>query len=86
MKPEELTKCVEGIGGRFNDLDFLIQKVVAGLPPSVALADMVSRAVSELRKIGLDGNSADWVLKANSDPHTVLACYFLVEQKSRSNL
>ncbi|KAI8913345.1 RNA12 protein-domain-containing protein [Gorgonomyces haynaldii] len=60
-------QCEQGIhalGGRFHDLDVFIQKIVSGITPQDALHDMVSRAVGEIRKLGLQeetvGENPGW--------------------------
>jgi hypothetical protein len=61
INPTILGNCVKGIGGRFNDLDLFIQKIIAGHSPEFSLEEMTSRAVSELRKIGFESNIDSWV-------------------------
>ncbi|KAI9105786.1 RNA12 protein-domain-containing protein [Phlyctochytrium arcticum] len=48
-----LASCVKGLGGRLTDLEVLVQKIRAGMTPTEAYSEIVSRAVSELRKLGL---------------------------------
>ncbi|TPX32039.1 hypothetical protein SmJEL517_g04776 [Synchytrium microbalum] len=51
---EELMPMVAGLGGRVSDLDLFTRKIKSGSKPADAYADIVSRAVSELRKIGFE--------------------------------
>jgi hypothetical protein len=53
IEPERLSECIKHLGGRFNDLDILIQKIQTGKQPEEATMEMINRAVAELRKLGL---------------------------------
>ena len=55
----DLSKCAATLGGRFADLDLLSQKITSGRTPEIALKDMLNRAISELRKIGLQEDASD---------------------------
>ncbi|KAJ3196022.1 mitochondrial escape protein 2 [Irineochytrium annulatum] len=71
MTPRELGQAIERIGGRQSDLETFISKIQAGskgnasLPEVVTTAfhDMVSRSVTEVRKVGLGEGGplpSDW--------------------------
>lgn len=55
---DELAVCVGGVGGRFSDLEQLVQKLKTGKSASQSLEEMISRAVTELLRTGLE--SRDW--------------------------
>nr|KAJ3419606.1 mitochondrial escape protein 2 [Polyrhizophydium stewartii] len=61
---EALKPALDSLGGRLHDLDLLIQKVNAGQTPADAFDDMVHRAITELRKIGMgedmDSSKRQW--------------------------
>ncbi|KND00856.1 uncharacterized protein SPPG_03960 [Spizellomyces punctatus DAOM BR117] len=59
VNDEELKQCVEGLGGRLTDLELLIQKIRAGMSPNDAYLEIVLRAVSEIRKLGLGEDVGD---------------------------
>ncbi|KAJ3271571.1 mitochondrial escape protein 2 [Terramyces sp. JEL0728] len=48
----EIKEPIQQLGGRLHDLDIFINKIQAGRLPSDAIADMVQRAVVDLRKLG----------------------------------
>ncbi|KAJ3325473.1 mitochondrial escape protein 2 [Boothiomyces sp. JEL0866] len=48
----EIKEPIQKLGGRLHDLDIFINKIQSGRNPSDAIADMVQRAVVDLRKLG----------------------------------
>ncbi|TPX31816.1 hypothetical protein SeMB42_g07699 [Synchytrium endobioticum] len=55
----ELKPLVEGLGGRISDLEVFVRKIRSGSKPGDAYTDIVGRAVSELRKVGLGEDLED---------------------------
>ena len=55
----DLKPLVVGLGGRISDLEIFVRKVRSGIKPVDAYNDIVSRAVSEIRKVGLGEDAED---------------------------
>jgi len=53
----EMKSCVEGLGGRITELQQLIQKIKAGSKPQDAYEEIVSKSMTDVRKIGNEPNS-----------------------------
>ncbi|KAI6116935.1 RNA12 protein-domain-containing protein [Pisolithus croceorrhizus] len=73
LTPEQ-TACVERLGGRASDLESLIHKVHSGQSIEDAVEDIISRAVSELRKnaFGEDTDEAKMLPWSREQVWTVL--------------
>ncbi|KAI8057929.1 RNA12 protein-domain-containing protein [Syncephalis plumigaleata] len=64
---DHLMPCIQALGGRLNDLETFVQKILSGMSPRYALEDIIGRAEAELRKyVVRDPLSSDAALHAGS--------------------
>ncbi|KAI9598202.1 RNA12 protein-domain-containing protein [Syncephalis fuscata] len=68
---KRLVPCITALGGRLNDLETFVQKVLSGMSPEKALEDIIGRAEAELRKYVMrDPVSSDANLHSSNQTNT----------------
>ncbi|KAI9734866.1 MAG: mitochondrial escape protein 2 [Cirrosporium novae-zelandiae] len=77
---EELDGCIEVLGGRLTDLEFLARRIKSGETPSKAVQEIISQSASEILKMHI----LDTDPSTSSRPWTPEQAWLLIKQLASS--